>query len=114
MSIAITAVPDSMGERSSQNSLSVAKIKNSKSWEGLISALAQTPCLPKYLSQNLVSMTYIFWPTILKSAKCLSHSCQGLVTYQTPPQSTDRVRPTAAVRRRKGSVAAPVEAEQQQ
>lgn len=61
MSIAITTVPDFLGERSSQSSLSMAKI--ARVWEGLISALPQMPCLPKYLSQKSGIIDLHLWPT---------------------------------------------------
>ena len=57
--------------------------------------------LPKYLSQNLVSMACIVQPTSYmenKLQKVCPITVEALyVTYQTPPQSTDCMRPAAAI-----------------
>ena len=53
--------------------------------------------LHKYLSQILVSMAYIIWPTIWKIMQKVYHIAVKACNLPNPPQSTDCVRPAAAV-----------------
>ena len=62
--------------------------------------MPQMSHLSKYLSQILVSMAYMFgllYGKIYTTTTGLSHSCRGLVTYQTHLQSISCVRSAGAV-----------------
>ena len=47
-------------------------------------------------THSLHCLAYYIYKDYIKATKDLFHNCRGLVTYQTPPQTTDCVRPGVA------------------